>query len=233
VLLSPEEGRVVGSLIEKQLTTPQQYPLTMNALLLACNQSSNRDPVVDFDERMVDSALTSLKSAGIVRFVHPSHGRSVTRYRQVLEETLGLADTELALVGVLLLRGPQTAGELRSRTERMAQFDGIAAVESELDRLADRPDPLARRLSRRPGQKEERWIHLLTDQISYAEPREGSGAASDRQVDRADAAADDRMNTLDRPSGPLATLEEEVSELRAEVEQLRSALEDLRTQLGS
>jgi uncharacterized protein len=233
VLLSPEEGRVVGSLIEKQLTTPQQYPLTMNALLLACNQSSNRDPVVDFDERMMDSALTSLKSAGIVRFVHPSHGRSVTRYRQVLEETLGLADTELALVGVLLLRGPQTAGELRSRTERMAQFDGIAAVESELDRLADRPDPLARRLSRRPGQKEERWIHLLTDQISYAEPREGSGAASDRQVDRADAAADDRMNTLDRPSGPLATLEEEVSELRAEVEQLRSALEDLRTQLGS
>jgi uncharacterized protein len=233
VLLSPEEGRVVGSLIEKQLTTPQQYPLTMNALLLACNQSSNRDPVVDFDERMMDSALTSLKSAGIVRFVHPSHGRSVTRYRQVLEETLGLADTELALVGVLLLRGPQTAGELRSRTERMAQFDGIAAVESELDRLADRPDPLARRLSRRPGQKEERWIHLLTDQISYAEPRAGSGAASDRQVDRADAAADDRMNTLDRPSGPLATLEEEVSELRAEVEQLRSALEDLRTQLGS
>jgi uncharacterized protein len=233
VLLSPEEGRVVGSLIEKQLTTPQQYPLTMNALILACNQSSNRDPVVDFDERMVDSALTSLKSAGIVRFVHPSHGRSVTRYRQVLEETLGLADTELALVGVLLLRGPQTAGELRSRTERMAQFDGIAAVESELDRLADRPDSLARRLSRRPGQKEERWIHLLTDQISYAEPREGSGAASDGQVDRADAAADDRMNTLDRSSGPLATLEEEVSELRAEVEQLRSALEDLRTQLGS
>ncbi len=152
---------MVGSLIEKQLTTPQQYPLTMNSLLLACNQSSNRDPVVDFDERTVDGALASLKTAGIVRFVHPSHGRSVTRYRQVLEERLGLDSTELALVGVLLLRGPQTAGELRSRTERMADFDGIAVVDAELDRLAGRPEPLARKLPRRPGQKEERWVQLL------------------------------------------------------------------------
>ena len=250
MLLSPEEGRVVGSLIEKQLTTPQQYPLTMNALLLACNQSSNRDPVVDFDERTVDSALTSLKSAGIVRFVHPSHGRSVIRYRQVLEETLALGDTELALVGVLLLRGPQTAGELRSRTERMAQFEGIAGVESELDRLAARPDPLARKLSRRPGQKEERWVQLLTDHISNTEPRDVVEATGDRQVDQGyvdqgyvdrgyvdqgyrDAAADDRVDALNRSSGVLAALQEEVSDLRAEVEELRSALDDLRTQLGS
>ncbi len=233
MLLSPEEGRVVGSLIEKQLTTPQQYPLTMNALLLACNQSSNRDPVVYFDERTVDSSLTSLKSAGIVRFVHPSHGRSVTRYRQVLEETLALSDTELALVGVLLLRGPQTAGELRSRTERMAQFEGIAAVDSELDRLAARPDPLARKLPRRPGQKEERWIQLLTDQMSDAEPAGVLEARNDLRANLRGAAVDDQASPLISSSGPLSALQEEVSELRAEVEQLRSDLDDLRTQLGS
>ncbi len=233
MLLSPEEGRVVGSLIEKQLTTPQQYPLTMNSLLLACNQSSNRDPVVDFDERTVDSALTSLKSAGIVRFVHPSHGRSVLRYRQVLDEMLGLSDTELTLIGVLLLRGPQTAGELRSRTERMAQFEGIAAVDSELDRLAVRPDSLARKLPRRPGQKEERWIQLLTDPTADAEPRAVTEATTDRQVDHRGGAVDDETGSLISSSGLLTSLQEEVSELRAEVEQLRCDLDDLRTQLGS
>jgi uncharacterized protein YceH (UPF0502 family) len=233
VLLSPEEGRVVGSLIEKQLTTPQQYPLTMNSLLLACNQSSNRDPVVDFDERTVDSALTSLKSAGIVRFVHPSHGRSVTRYRQVLEEALALSDTELALLGVLLLRGPQTAGELRSRTERMAQFEGIAAVDSELDRLAVRPDPLARQLPRRPGQKEERWMQLLTEQTSQDEPRNWPDAPIESELDLRGAAVRDQAGSMISSSGPLVALQEEVSELRAEVEKLRSDLDDLRTQLGS
>src|SRR5580658_4968748 len=104
--LSAEEGRVVGSLIEKQLTTPQQYPLTLNALVLACNQSSNRDPVVSYAERTVEETLAALKGAGLVRFVHPSHGRSVIRYRQVVEERLALEDRELALLGVLLLRGP-------------------------------------------------------------------------------------------------------------------------------
>ena len=160
--LGTEEGRVVGSLIEKQLTTPQQYPLTLNALVLACNQSSNRDPVVSYDDGTVESSLASLKAAGLVRFVHPSHGRSVIRYRQVIEERLGLDDTELALLAVLLLRGPQTVGELRARTERMANFNGAASVDSELGRLASRPDPLVRRLARRPGQKEERWAELIT-----------------------------------------------------------------------
>jgi uncharacterized protein len=235
VLLSPEEGRVIGSLIEKQLTTPQQYPLTMNSLVLACNQSSNRDPVVDFDERTVDNALTSLKSAGLVRFVHPSHGRSVTRYRQVLEEQLALGDTELALLGVLLLRGPQTAGELRVRTERMAQFDGIAAVDSELERLAHRPDPLIRRLTRRPGQKEERWVHLLTgDDLEVPAPAPAPDPRDDYQ---GGAAGDHETFTGASPAGAspgrVAALEEEVAELRDEVKQLRTDLDDLRTQLGS
>ena len=105
--LSQEEARVIGSLIEKQLTTPQQYPLTMNALVLACNQSSNRDPVLEYDDRTVDHALTSLKAAGLVSFVYPSHGRSATRYQQLLGEHLAITEQQLALVGVLLLRGPK------------------------------------------------------------------------------------------------------------------------------
>ena len=144
--LEPVEGRAVGSLIEKQLTTPQQYPLSLNSLTLACNQTSNRDPVVDYSEADVQAALDSLKPKGMVRFVLPSHGRSVVRYRHVLDEKLALDARQLALVGVLLLRGPQTVGELRTRTERMADFDGISAIESDLDGLTRWEDPLVVRL---------------------------------------------------------------------------------------
>ncbi len=162
VELSPVEARVLGSLAEKQLTTPQQYPLTLNALVLACNQSSNRDPVVAYDEETVEVALSSLKEAGLLRFVHPSQGRSATRYRQVLDERFGLDSQSLSVLTVLVLRGAQTVGELRARTERMADFAGLDEVEGELGRLASGPDPLVRRLTRRPGQKEERWEPLLT-----------------------------------------------------------------------
>src|SRR5271165_6337389 len=123
--LSPVEARVIGSLAEKQLTTPQQYPLTLNALVLACNQSSNREPVVDYDDTIVETALSTLKDAKLLRFVHPSHGRSVTRYRQVMDEHFGLDARGLAVLAVLILRGPQTLGELRARTERMADFEHI------------------------------------------------------------------------------------------------------------
>ena len=156
--LSAEEGRIIGSLVEKQLTTPQQYPLTLNALVMACNQSSNREPVVSYSEHVVEVAVTALRDAGLVGFMYPSHGRTVTRYRHVLSERLGLDERELALVAVLLLRGPQTAGELRARTERMAPFDGIGAVDADLERLSTRQEPLVLRLARRPGQKEERWV---------------------------------------------------------------------------
>ena len=147
--LSQEEGRVVGSLIEKQLTTPDQYPLTLNALLLACNQSSNRDPVVSFDEGTVAHALATLKGAGLVRLVHPSHGRSVTRYHHLLGEQLAISDRQVALVAVLLLRGPQTGGELRSRSARMCEFDDIAEVDVELEHLSGRSEPVVARLARR------------------------------------------------------------------------------------
>ena len=208
--LSQEQARVIGSLIEKQLTTPQQYPLTLNALLLACNQSSNRDPVVDYDERTVDTALVSLKAAGLVRFVHPSHGRSVARYQQLLEEQLGITEQQLALLGVLLLRGPQTGGELRSRTERMCDFDSIAQVDLELQRLSGLPEPLVARLPRRPGQKEERWVQLLADsQVDGPAVWAGEGPDEPRAAGSASGSAD------------------EVAQLRAEIAELREAIEKL------
>ena len=133
--LSPDCARVLGSLVEKALTTPQQYPLTLNALLAACNQTSNREPVVDYDETTVQTALHDLKDQHLVRFVLPSHGRSVVRYRHVLNEALGLDDRQCAILAMLLLRGPQTIGELRTRTERMAQFDSLDEVGHELELL--------------------------------------------------------------------------------------------------
>ena len=218
MLLSQEEGRVIGSLIEKQLTTPQQYPLTLNALVLACNQSSNRDPVVEFDERTVHDAVASLKTAGLVSFVYPSHGRSVTRYQQLLGEHLAITEQQLALLGVLLLRGPQTAGELRSRTERMCEFDSIAQVDVELEHLSGLPEPLVARLSRRPGQKEERWVQLLTDG-SVALASEPVPDVVEVSSGTADLAAE------------VAALRSEVVELHARVAALNDELETVRRDL--
>ena len=216
IRLDVVEGRVVGSLIEKQLTTPQQYPLSLNSLALACNQTSNRDPVVSYSEAEVQTALDSLKAKGLVRFVLPSHGRSVVRYRHVLDEKLALDARQLSLLGVLLLRGPQTVGELRTRTERMADFDGITAVESDLEGLTKWEEPLVARLPRRPGQKEERWGQLLGE-----EPEGGFRL--------------DRDTSDERPApagGALVALREEVDKLRAEVESLRQELDELRRELG-
>ncbi len=251
--IGPAEGRIIGSLIEKQLATPAQYPLTLNSLLSACNQSSNRDPVVSYDERTLDAALASLKEAGLVRFVHPSHGRSVVRYRQVLHEKLGLDDLRLALVGVLLLRGPQTAGELRSRTERMAHFDGIAAVEADLEALTRGSDPLVLRLPRRPGQKEERWVQLLsghTETISASPPdevyerpyeyespdgdfRTGPSAASAASAPSAPSAAMSPIAPAGRASDGTSPLAEEVAALRAEMESVGAELESVRAELSN
>ena len=215
--LSQDEARVIGSLIEKQMTTPDQYPLSLNALLLACNQSSNRDPVVSFDERTVEHALAALKVAGLVRLVHPSHGRSVTRYHQLLGEQLAISERQAALVAVLLLRGPQTGGELRSRSARMCEFDDIAEVDVELERLSGLPEPVVARLSRRPGQKEERWVQLLTDGAT-----EMSGPPAD-YLPRGDATP--------APASDLAELRVEVAELRDKVAALGDDVEALRQAL--
>lgn len=233
--LSPVQGRVAGSLAEKQLSTPQQYPLTLNALVLACNQSSNRDPVVSYDEAEVQAALVSLKEVGLVRFVHPSQGRSATRYRQVMEERFDLEPKGLALLAVLLLRGPQTVGELRARTERMAEFADLGDVEAQLARLGSLEAPLVSRLPRQPGQKEERWAQLLAG----APPALGAAAAgapgaSDRLM--APVRPADGGRAAGSPGGPRA---EEVAALQAEMEALRvgfaalkADFEALRASLG-
>jgi uncharacterized protein YceH (UPF0502 family) len=216
VELNPVEARVIGSLAEKQLTTPQQYPLTLNALVLACNQSSNRDPVVAYDETTVELALSSLKEAGLLRFVHPGKGASATRYRQVLDERLGLDSESLSVLAVPMLRGPQTIGELRARTERMAEFGNLEQLEAELERLGDGLDPLVRSLPRRPGQKEERWAQLLTG--ATPEP----GATSDSRTDVIDSA--DQVPVSDE----LASLRGDVDALRQEVATLKGLVEELR-----
>jgi uncharacterized protein YceH (UPF0502 family) len=224
VELSAEELRVLGSLVEKRLTTPQQYPLTLNALVLACNQSSNRDPVLHYDEATVEDAVTRAKTRGLAAFVHPSHGRSALRYRHTLDEALGLDDRPLALLAVLVLRGPQTLGELRARTERMAAFSDLHEVEAELDALAARHDPLVTRLARAPGRKEERFAHTLAGPATSAAPADDrwSPPAAEVLPGGASSGADE-----------VGALRAELHDLRAEVSDLRRELEALRTELGA
>lgn len=156
--LSAPEQRVLGCLIEKRWTTPEQYPLSLNALRLACNQSTNRDPVTAYDEATVRDAAQRLSRYGLTRLAS-GHGSRATKYRHLAEEALGLGREELAVLAVLLLRGPQTPGELKSRSERMAPVGSLADVERVMDTLIERG--YARRLGRRPGQKEDRFEQLL------------------------------------------------------------------------
>lgn len=159
--LDPIEQRVIGSLLEKERTVPDTYPMTLNGLRTACNQSSGRDPLMSVDELDVVSALDRLRPRGLTRVLHPSHGARMPKYRQVLDEVLTIDDAERAILTLLLLRGPQTPGELRSRSDRLHPFAELAEVERALTALAGRDEALVRELERRPGQKEARWIHLL------------------------------------------------------------------------
>ncbi|HXX90795.1 MAG TPA: YceH family protein [Acidimicrobiales bacterium] len=232
--LSAPECRVLGSLIEKELTTPQQYPLTLNALTLACNQTTNRDPVADYDDAGVEAAVTSLKERGLARFVHPSHGRSALRFRHAADEALGLEVPQRALVGVLLLRGPQTPGELRSRTERMAAFDDVHAAETVLEELASRGEPLVVRLERLPGQKESRYAHLLGDAAAPAAPAPAATVAGAEPLVSGDGPGrtGEGVASVPAPAGD-AAVRDELSRLRAEVDGLRRDLDALRRELGA
>jgi uncharacterized protein len=220
MLLSSECARVLGALIEKGLATPQQYPLTVNALQAACNQTSNREPVVNYDETTVLTALDELKDQKLVRFVLPSHGRSVVRYRQVLDETLALDARQCAVLSVLLLRGPQTIGELRIRTERMATFDSLDEIQHELDLLHTREVPLAHNVGRRPGQKEERWATTLVPAPDPDQPDQPASTAAAITA-HSSATAPSRDDEL---RAELAALRAEVADLRHEVHQLRESL---------
>jgi uncharacterized protein YceH (UPF0502 family) len=160
-VLTPEEQRVLGSLLEKQTTVPASYPLSANALRTACNQTSAREPVLDLDQATVESTARALKERGLLRIVWSDSGRRTLKYHQTLDERLGLESDERALLTVLLLRGPQAPGELRTRTERLHGFADRGQVEECLRRMAARPAPLVRELARRPGQQDHRWVHLL------------------------------------------------------------------------
>ena len=166
--LDPEEQRVLGSLMEKQVTVPATYPLTLNALRTACNQSNSRDPVTEYDEQTVEQVGRRLKDRGLLRIVWSDTGRRTLKYHQVLDEVLGLAEDERALVTVLLLRGPQAPGELRTRTDRLHAFADRGAVEETLRRMAGRG--LVRELPRRGGDRDSRWTHLLGTEPAAQSP---------------------------------------------------------------
>jgi uncharacterized protein YceH (UPF0502 family) len=192
VNLTPEEVRVLGALVEKQRTTPDQYPLSLNALRLACNQSTNRDPVVEFDEPTIREALERLSRRRWVRLASGAGSRA-TKYRHLVDEALELGAHETSVLAVLMLRGAQTPGELRARTERLHRFASGEELRETLDRLSERG--LVASTGRRPGQKEERYTHLLGD----ADVTEAPDTAT--------------------------SLEERVSRLEAEVETLKSAVQ--------
>lgn len=160
-VLDAEEQRVLGALLEKERTVPASYPMTLGALRNACNQTSNREPVVDYDESGVGEILKRLRPRELVRVVWAATGRRTLKYHQVLAEHLALDDDERALLTVLLLRGPQAPGELRTRSDRLHTFADRGQVEACLTRLAQRPDPLVEELPRRSGQQDARWVHLL------------------------------------------------------------------------
>jgi uncharacterized protein len=189
--LSPPEQRVLGSLLEKQVTVPASYPLTLSALRTACNQTSSREPVTDLGEQEVEQTAKALKEKGVVRIVWSDTGRRTLKYHQVLTDLLDLEDDERALLTVLLLRGPQTPGELRPRTERLHAFDGRDDAESCLVGMAERG--LVRRLERRPGDRDHRWVHLL----GAAEPEPATTTPVDREAPIADSpeARDERVRS--------------------------------------
>jgi uncharacterized protein YceH (UPF0502 family) len=187
---------VLGCLIEKQRTTPDAYPLSLNALRLACNQSTNREPVVDYDEPTIRAALEQLSRRGWVRLASGSGSRAA-KYRHLAGEALSLSDTELSLLAVLMLRGPQTPGELKQRAERLHHFPSPADVEAVLDGLSQRE--LATRLPRRPGQKEQRYTQLLGSEGEETPPAPHEGADSlETRVARLEAEVRELRKALDR-----------------------------------
>ncbi len=219
MLLTEIETRVLGSLIEKDITTPDYYPLSLNALVNACNQKNNRDPVMTLDESAVRDALATLQEK---RLAGPASGADsrVTKYEHRLQEVFNFDRREIAVVCVLLLRGPQTPGELRSRTDRMYHFEALDDVVSTLDRLAQREPPLAAILPRQPGTKESRYTHLFS-----GKPPELTGESS-TSVAAGDSPAHPATSSADR----IARLEQEVSTFRQELSEVQQQLANFRKQ---
>jgi len=222
--LTPPEQRVLGCLIEKRWTTPDQYPLSLNALRLACNQSTNRDPVTTYDEATVRQAADRLTKYGLARLAS-GHSSRATKYRHLAEDGLGLGREELAVLAVLLLRGPQTPGELKARSDRMASIASLSEVERILSTLGDRG--YARRLSRRPGQKEDRFEQLLGGAGAHADAGELVSAPASAPAPTAPAPPAPAP-PAPAPPGTDGDLESRVSALEADVAALRAELARLR-----
>ena len=219
--LSPSQTRVLGALVEKEVTTPDYYPLSLNALINACNQLSNREPVMRLDEEEVRLALRRLEEQGLAGRARGADGR-VTKYEHWLGEAFNFTRAETALVCMLLLRGPQTPGELRGRTDRLHRFDEIGEVLAGLQKLSERDPSLVAMLPRQPGTKESRYAHLLSGPVEFALPPEQAFAprAVVQQAPRTlcdDPADEDRI----------AQLEAKVAELQQKVEALNKKIDDL------
>ena len=215
--LSEIEVRVLGALIEKDMTTPEYYPLSLNALVNACNQKSNRNPVAGYDERTAARAIESLREKKLA-LVLTGREHRVPKYRHWAWETLGLGPREMAVLCALMLRGPQSVGELKGRTQRMYNFDDLASVEVCLDHLIERrPQPLVTKLARQPGTREPRYAHLLSGEVQAPEPE--AQPAPVQTLAPKEASAD-----------RIAKLESDVDELRSEVLELKEQLSDFRKQ---
>lgn len=221
--ISDVQARVMGCLMEKEATTPETYPLSLNALMRACNQKSNRHPVMELEEVTVRHAVERLIDIKLARRVISDDGR-VPKYRHIVPEVLELQPPEAAALAVLLLRGPQTPGEIRGRSERIHDFGGLAAVEATLDDLAKRELPLIVRLERVPGTKESRYAHLLSGEVT------ASPAAPVAPVYTASGAAPaaDAGGLTDSTTA----LETEVADLREQLEELKRRFEDFTNQFG-
>ena len=212
--LNENEARILGSLVEKQLTTPEYYPLTLNALVNACNQKNNREPVMSLGEGAVSTSVELLRDRNLIYVFYGSTSR-VPKYKHMLPSVYELEPSETAVMAVLLLRGPQTLGELRTRTERMHNFAGLGEVQETLDGLSRREEPLVVKLPVLPGQKEARFAHTLSGEIDV----EALAAAHPTRSAVAGASAD-----------RIAKLEQEVTALREEVESLKTTFEEFRKQ---
>jgi uncharacterized protein YceH (UPF0502 family) len=209
--LTEIEARIVSALVEKQLTTPEYYPLTLNALIAACNQKTNREPVVNYDEQTVSRTLDDLRDKNLVYVFYGSTSR-VPKYKHMLPSVYELEPPEVAIICVLMLRGAQTLGELRERTGRLYEFSGLGEVNETLDALSKKDEPLVVKLERQPGQKEARFAHLLSGEVASYQPPE-------RNVSRSPA-GNERIENLER----------ELGNLKSEFDSFRESFEEFKKQ---
>jgi len=216
IVLNEMEARVLGALLEKEITTPDYYPLSLNSLVNACNQKSNRDPVTNLDEDSVRDALRTLHDNSLARSVSAADSR-VTKYEHRLQEAFNFDRREAALFCELLLRGPQTPGELRTRAERMHQFDDLSEAQSALQRLMNREPPLVKVLARQPGTKESRYIHLLSGDAKPVSSTAGREVPAALEREKTDG--------FSRLSSEMAELRRDMADLKQQFAAFRKQFE--------